>query len=789
MNDLPDYMKSLRVNVSPPDLANEAAMTSVAYGDLQAGTITLINSSTTNDSLNTFNFNNPLTAFNYIVGDAIGSAIAAFIPGPGGAAAGGLISGGFNLFNKNMKNAALKEQVYDYVSDMINEAIEAHSKEVIEYTVSGIAEDLEDFVYTLNSYLATLESSDGKVENQLLDQVYSKFDALTTFINGQLPLVYGLAKCQGLPFYCQASAMLIAAYNLMFANRAQLQMESDYFSSNLKLLKREVGEISLNVKKGVLSHASNYEGARPFMNKLYPAGLSLLNTMIASIPVAIAGVRGKNYNLMELYGECFYATAPGPNDSSYSDGLKIMGDRLYKRPQMLQSLNTRMYYEGSKWNFNALTFYSPSTLSGTAVGLAVYSCQGGSSGQNNESLKLWEIGGPDYHPRNGALSIFRVNTDEPHGWLNYVCFERSDGNLYVKGNGTRDGRYNIQIPGYHFSGMKVDQDQNAGVPLCTDVHDGKIKQFGSIFKHTDGFSPAPLIESDASGHVLPGVALELSYNRGFAYELSTAHGGHAEPMLNKNVGILPTEAMHVYVISNENMTKARSVDTIFSGKYTLYIVCATPSTSSRLHFNLNEYAFNGDYSTNNHISTWVDDYIDIGTSIESDYADTESFVNLDDGGNCKYKTYSIEFSISRTLPKNHSLTLNIANHSGRQVNIASILFVTAPIPTPIPTELWPDGRKVEFYSEANYTGNLVATLTANYQPERDGVIAFRSFREIRPVNLAHATYYWNATYDDGNEDTSNRHHGEQNDDDHSGSESYGVNYYFTSLNSFNYIES
>ncbi|MFP2470302.1 hypothetical protein ACLEUK_19670 [Pseudescherichia vulneris] len=211
-------------------------------------------------------------------------------------------------------------------------------------------------------------------------------------------------------------------------------------------------------------------------------------------------------------------------------------------------------------------------------------------------------------------------------------------------------------------------------------------------------------------------------------------------MLNKNVGILPTETMHVYVISNENMTKARSVDTIFSGKYTLYLVCATPST-------------------------------------------IESFVNLDDGGNCKYKTYSIEFSISRTLPKNHSLTLNIANHSGRQVNIANILFVTAPdaeIPTPTPTEQWPDGRKVEFYSEANFTGNLVATLTANYQPERDGVIAFRSFKEIRPDNLPHAYYEWYATLDNGGNGGSTHY-------DHDGL--HDDPYYFTSLDYFNYLSS
>ncbi|MDX6040125.1 hypothetical protein [Scandinavium lactucae] len=103
---------------------------------------------------------------------------------------------------------------------------------------------------------------------------------------------------------------------------------------------------------------------------------------------------------------------------------------------------------------------------------------------------------------------------------------------------------------------------------------------------------------------------------------------------------------------------------------------------------------------------------------------------------------------------------------------------------PIPPEYggpWPDGRKVEFYSEENYGGKVVATLDSNYRHGRDGDIIFKSFKEIRSNDLEHGYYDWEFkyTHDSENDSTSSSVH---NNYDFNGVGNYGSGCTLTEFN-------
>ncbi len=84
------------------------------------------------------------------------------------------------------------------------------------------------------------------------------------------------------------------------------------------------------------------------------------------------------------------------------------------------------------------------------------------------------------------------------------------------------------------------------------------------------------------------------------------------------------------------------------------------------------------------------------------------------------------------------------NHNSGSGFDSSISFYQPPLPAPAPTEPWPDGRKVAFYSEQNYQGDVVMILTSDFNPKGENNppfnIEFKSWKEITPAGLEPGDY-------------------------------------------------
>lgn len=560
-------LSPLKIAISPSSLPATKPLTCIEYQDLKDGMLDMINrdSDILPTVVNDFNHQDPLNA-PIVVGEVIVGHIIGLIPVVGGVLSK-ITSALFGLLNKNMKDSSLAEQIIEHVSRIIDAKITDNNIQIIKLTTEGISDVYQLFSASLHRYLDPKASYSKQQKQDLREQVLNRFDNVISTITAQQPLVLDLAKAAGLPFYCHCCALFVAAHCDILINRTPLELDENYFKSNLKTLRNSINKFNNNISQSIEKQLSSfynndYNKCNTFLVGIYTSGLSYYQSWIKRSLEIEFNTPISRWNSIELYGSD-YSHDP---KISYNQAYFDIGKDILSRTSMLQSIDTYSHIDAViriKHNYLSVE---------KAESYFEYEGCYGESGDSHDIIKTEIFFTPDSHKNyllpTQILPSVRYISDAPWGALHYMLLDDVNNNSFAIGKGDRNNKYYINIPGYCFNGVNLYLSRHNG-KLCRDDSGAWLTESAPIFRFYDGYAALTL---ETKNHLpTQQKSYELDLNHGFDVELSQAQYGYSDILIGKNCILLNQDA-YFCLPSEETIGKIGN-----SKKMKILLQCAADS--------------------------------------------------------------------------------------------------------------------------------------------------------------------------------------------------------------------
>lgn len=532
------HLNPLKVAISPSSLPATQPLTCIDYQELQEGMLDMINrnSNVLPTIVDKFNEQDPLNA-PLIVGQTVIGHVIGLIPVVGGALSK-ITSALFGLMNKNMKDSSLANQIIEHVSRIIDAKIADNNVKIIKLTTEGIADVYQLFSDSLTRYLDPAMRYSAQQKQDLREQVLSRFDDVITTIVSQQPLVLNLAQSAGLPFYCHCCALFVAAHYDILTNKDKLELSDNYFKSNLKTLRESIDKFNGAIHTTIYQQTSDvfkddYNKSNTFLSGVYTSGLSFYQAWIKKSFEIEFNTPFSHWNSLELYGNDY---SHDPKISYYKAYFDIGKDILH-RTSMLQSIETYSHIDAViriKHNYLSIEKVADSFQYEGCYGV---------TGDGRDVLKTDTFFTPDsskaYLSPSQISPSVRYISDTPWGALHYMVLDDVNNNSFTIGQGGRENKSYLNIPGYCFNGVNLYLSRHNG-KQCHDDSGAWLTESAPIFRFYDGY--ASLTLETENQRLIPQKSYELDLNHGLDTQLSKAQFGYSDILVGKNCILLNQEA-------------------------------------------------------------------------------------------------------------------------------------------------------------------------------------------------------------------------------------------------------
>ncbi|MBG3130170.1 hypothetical protein I4674_10235 [Proteus mirabilis] len=566
------HFNPLKILISPSSLPATTPLISINYQDLKNSMLDMINrnDNTLPTIVDRFNEQDPLNA-PMVVGQTVIGHMIGLVPVVGGVLSK-ITSALFGLMNKNMKNESSANQIIEHVSRIIDNKIAKSNFATIKLTTEGISDVYQLFSDSFARYLDPTMNYSAQQKKDLREQVLNRFDNVISIIVYQQPLVLNLAQSAGLPFYCHCCALFVAAHYDILTNRDKLELEEDYFKSNLKLLRDNIDKFNTAIHSAIYKQTANvfqddYNKCNTFLSGLYTSGLSYYQSWVKRSFEIEFNTPLFHWNSLELYGND-YSHDPNMN---YYDTYFTIGKDILHRTSMLQSMETYSHIDAViriKHNYLSIEKVKDS-----------YQYEGcyGVSGDRNDVLKTEIFFTPDssksYLSPDQILPSVRYISNAPGGKLDYMVLDDVNNGHFIIGVGNRYYKYYMNIPGYCFNGVNLYLSRHNG-KQCHDDSGAWLTESAPIFRFYDGYASLTL---ETKNHLpIPQKSYELDLNHGFDTQLSKAQFGYSDMLVGKNCILLNKEA-YFCLPSEETIGKTDNTQ-----KMKVLLQCAAESEQTLL---------------------------------------------------------------------------------------------------------------------------------------------------------------------------------------------------------------
>ncbi|MER1959597.1 hypothetical protein KC821_00615 [Proteus vulgaris] len=586
------HLNPLKIAMSPSSLPATQQLHCIDYQELQDGMLDMINrnSNVLPTIVDKFNEQDPLNA-PIIVGQTVIGHIIGLVPVVGGVLSK-VTSALFNMMNKNMKDRSLADQIIEHVSHIIDAKITDNNVKIIKLTTEGVSDVYQLFSDTLSRYLDPNANYSEQQKKDLQEQVLNRFDDVITTVISQQPLVLNLAQSAGLPFYCHCCALFVAAHCDILTNKDSLGLSDNYFKSNLRTLRESIDKFNREIHTAIYQQTSgifkdDYNKSNTFLSGIYTSGLSFYQTWVKRSFAIELNTPFSRWNSLELYGNDY---SHDPKISYYNAYFDIGKDILH-RTSMLQSIETYSHIDAIiriKHNYFSVEKVADSFQYEGCYGV---------TGDNQDVVKTRTFFTPDsnkaYLSPSQILPSVRYISDTPWGTLHYMVLDDVNNDSFTLGQGNRENKSYLNIPGYCFNGVNLYLSRHNG-KQCHDDSGAWLTESAPIFRFYDGYASL-LLETE--NHLpVPQKSYELDLNHGFDTKLSNAQSGYSDMLVGKNCILLNQEA-YFCLPSEEPIGKTNSAQ-----KMKILLQCAAENEQQLSVFIRTGNAINGSLIASNEFS-------------------------------------------------------------------------------------------------------------------------------------------------------------------------------------------
>jgi len=393
---------------------------------------------------------------------------------------------------------------------MISSAVSENNISIISLEVQGVYNVYLDFFETLLNYIETPYSKRGiNKSSELLQQVYNKFDDVTSAVLKSQPKVLSLEDGSGIPFYCQMNVALVLAHYAMLSNKDNLSMPDDYFYSNRKAISEYIDSINGDVHGKTIGYLSSkfgnrYNEGNKFMRHLYLSGYSIYLSVIRKILSLYIPCEFQWKNSVEIYGVTY-----SESDDLIYNAVPRFGKDMNIRMSMLTRISSYSHIDAV---IRIIQSYVNSNNDFIEYGYAACKGETGDSHDKIVQLECCDSGSEYFHPSK-IIPIVRYISDAPRGSLNSIVLKTPTETVLSTGTGAWENKTNLNIPGYYFTAVCLANSSN-GNGECKVNSGAWLKESGPIFRSLDGYIPTLLdIEPDTKRLIHPR-SYEMDFNNG-----------------------------------------------------------------------------------------------------------------------------------------------------------------------------------------------------------------------------------------------------------------------------------
>jgi len=478
---------------------------------------------------------------------------------------------------KNIQTENQKNKLFQQVSGMISNAVSQNNINIITLEVVGVYNVYQDFLSSLINYMEIPDSQkNGRQSSELLQQVYNKFDDVTSAVLHSQPTVLSLEDGSGIPFYCQINIALVMAHFVMLSNKDTLSMPDDYFSRNRKVIGEYIDRINTDVHSKIIGYLSSkfqnkYNGSFKFLRNLYLSGYSAYQSAIRKIHSLDYPCEFQWRNSVEIYGVSYSE----PNDSIYNV-VQRFGRDMDTRMSMLTRISSYSHIDAV-----IRIIQSYVTSNNTFIEYGYAGCKGetGDSHDRISQLECCDSGSDYYHPSK-IVPVVRYISDAPGGSLHSMVLKTPTGTALSTGTGAWENKEYLNIPGYYFTAACLANASNGSVECRVDS--GKwLKESGPIFRSLDGYIPT-LVEIDSNNQRLRRYrSYEMDFNNGLIRKETVSC--QADILIGKNCFLCEKNRKIEFQVHADGLFVA---DQAYKEDYELLVTFASDYDDIRMTFQL-----------------------------------------------------------------------------------------------------------------------------------------------------------------------------------------------------------
>ncbi|MBL5926055.1 hypothetical protein [Enterobacter asburiae] len=479
------------------------------------------------------------------------------------------------LVFKNIKAENQKNKIFQQVSSMISSAVAQNNIDIITLQVEGVYSVYLDFMSSLIDYMEIPDSQkNSRQSSELLQQVYNKFDDVTSAVLHSQPTVLSLEDGSGIPFYCQLNIALVMSHFAMLSSKDILTMSDDYFSRNRRVIGEYIDQINANVHSKTIGYLSSkfqnkYNNSFKFLRNLYLSGYSAYQSAIRKIHSLDYPCEFQWRNSVEIYGTSYSE----PNDSIY-DVVQKFGRDMNTRMSMLTRILSYSHIDAV-----IRIIQSYVTSNNTFIEYRYEGCKGVTGDSHDRTLQLecCDSGSDYYHPSK-IVPVVRYISDAPFGALHSMVLKTPTGTALSAGSGAWENKEYLNIPGYYFTAANLANAKN-GSGECR-VDSGKwLKESGPIFRSLDGYIPT-LVEIDSNIKKLKRYrSYEMDFNNGLIRK--EAISSQADILIGKNCFVCEKDREFEFQIRADGLFVS---DKSYKEDYELLVTFASEYDDVRMSF-------------------------------------------------------------------------------------------------------------------------------------------------------------------------------------------------------------